>query len=128
MNRTITGLAQEHISVTKGSEESPAQVHKQSLNLCGTRSLSLYLALSVCVRVFFLLQDVSKDWLLRSCATSISGLCVLSTIVRLQMFNQIACVKQSTFLSAPRHRSSADLTLCLTPVVVIYLKMSPNRR
>ena len=49
-------------------------------------------------------------------------------MVRLQMFNQIACVKQSTFLSAPRHRSSADLTLCLTPVVVIYLKMSPNRR
>src|SRR4029434_568064 len=44
------------------------------------------------------------------------------------MFNQIACVKQSTFLSAPRHRSSADLTLCLTPVVVIYLKMSPNCR
>src|SRR4029434_1572689 len=49
-------------------------------------------------------------------------------MVCLQMFNQIACVKQSTFLSAPRHRSSADLTLCLTPVVVIYLKMSPNRR
>src|SRR4029434_11188603 len=49
-------------------------------------------------------------------------------MVRLQMFNQIACVKQSTFLSAPRHRSSADLTLCLTPVVVIYLRMSPKRR
>src|SRR4029434_7147814 len=48
-------------------------------------------------------------------------------MVCLQMFNQIACVKQSTFLSAPPHRSSADLTLCLTPVVVIYLKMSPNR-
>src|SRR4029434_7455752 len=49
-------------------------------------------------------------------------------MVCLQMFNQIACVKQSTFLSAPRHRSRADLTLCLTPVVVIYLKMRPNRR
>src|SRR4029434_4558065 len=49
-------------------------------------------------------------------------------MVRLQMFNQIACVKQSTFLSAPRHRSSADLTLCLTPVVAIYIKMSQNRR
>ena len=48
MNRTITGLAQEHISVTKGSKESPAQVHKQSLNLCGTISLSLYLSLCVC--------------------------------------------------------------------------------
>src|SRR4029434_1134744 len=35
---------------------------------------------------------------------------VLSTMVYLQMFNQIACVKQSTFLSAPPHRSSADLT------------------
>src|SRR4029434_5730155 len=45
-----------------------------------------------------------------------------------RFFYQIACVKQSTFLSAPRHRSSADLTLCLTPVVIIYLKMSPNRR
>src|SRR4029434_1482773 len=90
-------------------------------------SLSLYL--SLCVRArFFLLQDVSEDCLLRSCATSISELCVLSTMVRLQMFIQIACVKQSTFLSAPRHRSSADLTLCLTPVIVIYLKMSPNRR
>src|SRR4029434_1330776 len=62
------------------------------------------------------------------CATSISELYVLSTIVCVQMFNQIACVKQSTFLPAPRQRSSADLTLCLTPVVVIYLKMSPNRR
>src|SRR4029434_7488104 len=41
-------------------------------------------------------------------------------MVRLQMFNQIAWVKQSTFLSAPRHRSSADLTLCLTPVVVFF--------
>src|SRR4029434_7020338 len=49
-------------------------------------------------------------------------------MVRLQMFNQIPCVKQSTFLSAPRHRSSADLTLCLTTVVVIYLKMSTTRR
>src|SRR4029434_2552941 len=41
------GLAQELISVKKGSEESPAEVHKQSLNLCG--SLSLYLSLSVFV-------------------------------------------------------------------------------
>src|SRR4029434_10002012 len=49
-------------------------------------------------------------------------------MVRLQMFNEIACVKQSTFISAPPHRSSANLTLCLTPVVVMYLKMSPNRR
>src|SRR4029434_6973352 len=80
--------------------------------------LSTLLSLSVRAR-FFLLQDVSYDWLLRSCGVSISDICVLSTMVRLQMFNQIACVKQSTFLSAPRHRSSADLTLCLTPVVVI---------
>src|SRR4029434_8467514 len=79
-NLTITGLVQEHISVTKGSEESPAQVHKQSLNLCGTVFLST--SLSVCVRArFLLLQDVSQDWLLRSCATSISELCVLSTMV-----------------------------------------------
>src|SRR4029434_705245 len=53
----MTGLAQEHISVTKGSEESPAQVHKQSLNLCGTVFLST--SLSQCVRArFCLLQDV----------------------------------------------------------------------
>src|SRR4029434_1587432 len=89
-------------------------------------SLSLYLSLCVCVRVFFFCKTSVKIgcW---SCATSISERCVLSTMVCLQMFNQIACVKQSTFLSAPRHCSSADLTLCLTPVVVIYLKMSPNR-
>src|SRR4029434_319622 len=87
-------------------------------------SLTLYLSLCVCVRVFFFCKTSVKIGCFGSCATSISELCVLSTMVRLQMFNKIACVKQSTFLSAPRHRSSADLTLCLTPVVVIYLKMS----
>src|SRR4029434_8982324 len=91
-------------------------------------SLSLYLSLSVCACAFFSFASRQLRWLLRSCATSIMELCVLSTMVCLQMFNQIACVKQSTFLSAPRHRSSADLTLCPTPVLVIYLKMSPNRR
>src|SRR4029434_5275100 len=90
-------------------------------------SLSLYLSLSVCVRVFFFCKTSVKIGCF-GLATSISERCVLSTMVCLQMFNQIACVKQSTFLSAPPHRSSADLTLCLTPVVVIYLKMSPNRR
>src|SRR4029434_3366592 len=55
---TITGLAQEHISVTKGSEESPAQVHKQSLNLCGTVFLSI--SLCVCVRVFFFCKTSVK--------------------------------------------------------------------
>src|SRR4029434_638535 len=84
-------------------------------------SLSLYLSLSVCECAFF-------SFARRQLRLVISELCVLSTMVCLQEFNQIACVKPSTFLSAPRHRSSADLTLCLTPVVVIYLKMSPNRR
>src|SRR4029434_8866545 len=60
VNRTITGLAQEHISVTKGSEESPAQVHKQSLNLCGMWSFSLPLSLCVCVRVFFFCKTSVK--------------------------------------------------------------------
>src|SRR4029434_119036 len=60
VNRTITGLAQEHISVTKGSEESPAQVHKQSLNLCGTVFLSTSLSLCVCVRVFFFCKTPVK--------------------------------------------------------------------
>ena len=45
------GLTQKHISVTKGSEESPAQVHKQSLNLCGTVFLST--SLSLCACAFF---------------------------------------------------------------------------
>src|SRR4029434_3257236 len=91
------------------------------------KSFSLPLSLCVCVRVFFFCKTSVKIGCF-GLATTISELCVLSTMVRLQMFNQIACVKQSTFLSAPPHRSSADLTLCFTPVVVIYLKMSPNRR
>src|SRR4029434_5970844 len=90
-------------------------------------SLTLYLSLCVCVRVFFFCKTSVKIGCFGSCATSISERCVLSTMVCLQEFNQIACVRQSTFLSAPRHRSRADLTLCLTPVVVIDLKMSPNR-
>src|SRR4029434_10573399 len=91
------------------------------------QSFSLPLSLCVCVRVFFF------------CKTSVKigyfGLAPLASVHSvylalwcLQEFNQIACVKQSTFLSAPPHRSSADRTLCLTAVVVIYLKMSPNRR
>src|SRR4029434_11109672 len=121
----MTGLAQEHISVTKGSEESPAQVHKQSLNLCGTVFLST--SLCVCVRVFFFCKTSAKI-VSFGLAPLASVNFVYLALWCLQEFNQIACVKQSTFLSAPRHRSSADLTLCLTPVVVIYIKMSPHRR
>ena len=53
---------------------------------------------------------------------------VLAGMVRLQMFYHIAGIKRSTFLSASRHRSITDLTLCLTPVIILYLKMFPNRR
>src|SRR4029434_4919741 len=58
VTRTITRLAHEHISVTKGLEEFPAQVHKQSLNLCGTVFLST--SLCVCVRVFFFCKTSVK--------------------------------------------------------------------
>src|SRR4029434_6100584 len=43
------------------------------------QSFSLPLSLSVCACAFFLLQDVSSDCLLRSCATSIK-LCALNSV------------------------------------------------
>src|SRR4029434_209403 len=89
---TMTGLAQEHISVTKGSEESPAQVHKQSLNLCGTVFLST--SLSLCVRARFFLLSVKIGYFGLAPLASVNSVylalwCVFRSLIKLLVLHKV---------------------------------------
>src|SRR4029434_3420796 len=94
VNRTITGLAQEHISVTKGSEESPAQVHKQSLNLCGTVFLSTSLPVCACAFFFFCKTSVKIGCFGLAPLASVQPVylalwCVFRCLIKLLVLNKV---------------------------------------
>src|SRR4029434_8328971 len=93
---TMTGLAQEHISVTKGSEESPAQVHKQSLNLCGTVFLST--SLSLCVRARFFLLSVKIGYFGLAPLASVNSVYLALWCVCFSSSSLSLCVRARFFL------------------------------
>src|SRR4029434_7337156 len=82
------------------------------------QSFSLPLSLCVCVCVFFF------------CKTSVKiGCFALAPLASVNsVYLALWCVFRCLIKLLVLNKVLSDLTLCLTPVVVIYLKMSLNRR